>query len=130
MRLPRVIWAPLRSLRHPPLGLAILGICLCAELLVLNVGLDDLDEGYFLQHAARIESGQIPYRDFESLYTPGLDYLHAALFGRLGGQYILAARALSFVFRIGVVVLMYVLARRVIANPLLAALPGVFLLVG
>jgi hypothetical protein len=121
---------PLRSLRHPPLALAILGLCLVAEVLVLPVGIDDLDEGYFVQHGVRIVHGEVPYRDFESLYTPGLDYLHAALFAALGGPYLLAPRALSLLFRAGVVVMLYVLARRVVKNPLLAALPGVFLLLG
>jgi len=110
--------------------LAILALCVLAEAVVLPVGIDDLDEGYFAQHGTRILHGEVPYRDFESLYTPGLDYVHAALFGALGGPYLLAPRVLSLLFRAGVVVMLYVLTRRVVANPVLAALPGVFLLLG
>ena len=53
---------------------------------MLRVGIDDLDEGYFVQQGARVLHGQVPYRDFLSLYTPGLAYLHAALFWALGGR--------------------------------------------
>src|SRR6185503_17810412 len=76
---------PIRAGAGVAIGL--LAGCLLLELVLLPIGVDDLDEGYFAQQAMRIVNGQIPYRDFESLYTPGLSYLHSALFGALGGPY-------------------------------------------
>lgn len=105
-------------------------MCLLVELFLLPVGIDDLDEGYFVQQSVRVLRGQLPYRDFESLYTPGLLYVHAALFGVLGGPHLLAPRALGLLLRAGIVALMYVLARPLVRHPLWAALPAVFLLVG
>ena len=130
MRPPRVIHPQLRSLRHLPLAPAILAACVLVEAIVLPVGIDDLDEGYFVQQAVRVLHGQVPYRDFDSLYTPGLAYAHAGLFGLLGVPYLLGPRALSLVARAGVVALLYVLARPLVKHPAWAALPGVFLLVG
>jgi len=125
-----VIRPPLRSLRHLPLAPAILAACVLVEAIVLPVGIDDLDEGYFVQQAVRVLHGQVPYRDFDSLYTPGLAYVHAGLFAVLGGPFLLGPRALSLVARAGVVALLYVLARPVVKHPAWAALPGAFLLVG
>ena len=46
---------------------------------LIRVGLDPQDEGYFLEQATRVLHGQVPYGDFDSLYTPGLLYVHALL---------------------------------------------------
>jgi len=108
----------------------VLAACLLTELALLPVGIDDLDEGYFVQQALRILHGQVPYRDFESLYTPGLQYLHAAIFGALGGPYLLAPRALSLICRVAVAVLLYLLARPVVKQPIWAGLPGAVILLG
>ncbi len=98
--------------------------------MLLPIGLDDLDDGYFAQQAMRIVHGQIPYRDFESLYTPGLAYMHSALFSVLGGPYVLAPRVLSLVLRAILAALLYILARPLVRNPLWAALPGAVVLIG
>jgi hypothetical protein len=124
------IYSRLRSLRHPHLGISAIALCLLVELAVVLVGIDDLDEGYFAQQGVRVLHGQVPYRDFESLYTPGLAYLHAGLFSVFGGPYLIGPRALSLVLRAALCALLYVLARPVVARPILAALPSVFLLVG
>src|SRR5438105_11921541 len=104
--------------------------CLAAEALVLRVGVDDLDEGYFVQQAVRIVNGQIPYRDFQTLYAPGLLYLHAGLFTAVSGPYLLAPRIAALVARAGLAALMVLLARPLVRRPLLASLPAVVLLVG
>jgi hypothetical protein len=119
-----------RSLRHPPLPAVILAACLLVELIMLPVGIDDLDEGYFAQQGMRVLHGQIPYRDFDSLYTPGLAYVHAALFALPGAAHLIGPRIASLIFRAGIAVLLYVLTRPLVKNPAWAALPGVFLLVG
>ncbi|MBV9173974.1 MAG: hypothetical protein JOZ81_28255 [Chloroflexi bacterium] len=111
------------------IALGVLLACITAEAAVLQVGIDDLDEGYFLQQATRIyRYDQLPYRDFESLYTPGLTYLHVLLFWLHGGVWLLGARLLALGGRAALVGMMYVLARPLVKNPLWAALPGVVLL--
>jgi hypothetical protein len=72
--LSRTVW---------PIGLLVAGVLVEASL--LGVGIDDLDEGYFLQQGWRVLRGQVPYRDFETLYTPGLAYLHAGIIALQGG---------------------------------------------
>src|ERR671935_2867220 len=93
------------------LALAAIAACLAAELALLPVGLDDMDEGYFAEQATRVLRGEVPYRDFDSLCTPGLLYLHAGLFWALGQPYLLAPRLLSFLIRVALAVGLYALAR-------------------
>jgi hypothetical protein len=112
------------------LSIALIVACVVVEVTMLRLGIDDLDEGYFVQQAVRVLHGQIPYRDFETFYTPGLAYLHAAIFWLVGGPSLLAPRALALAARAAVAMLLFVLARPVVRNPLWAAFPGVFLLVG
>jgi hypothetical protein len=116
--LPSTVW---------PIGLLL--ACLVLEAGVLRYGIDDLDEGYFVQQGARVLHGQVPYRDFFSLYTPGLAYLHAGLFAVVGGPSVLAARLLALLARGGVVLLLFALTRPFVRNPLWAAVPGLVLMV-
>lgn len=51
------------------------------------------DEGLILQGARRVLHGQVPYRDFASIITPGTFYLLAACF-RVMGESLLTARLL------------------------------------
>lgn len=111
-------------------ALGLIALCLLAEALQLRVGVDDLDEGYFVQQALRVVHGQVPYRDFETFYTPGLAYLHAGLFAFLGGPSLIAVRLVALAARAALAVLLYALARPLVRQPLWAALPGVFLLIG
>jgi hypothetical protein len=117
--LPTTVW---------PIGLLV--ACLALEAGMLRIGIDDLDEGYFLEQAARVLHGQVPYKDFESLYTPGLVSLHAGLFWLLGGASLLPPRALALVARAGLVLATSAITRPFVRNPLWAAVPGVILLVG
>lgn len=112
------------------LGLALILACLACEVALLRLGIDDLDEGYFAQQALRVLHGQLPYRDFQTLYTPGLAYLHAALFGLVGGPFLLVPRALSLAARAGLALILFVMARPLVRQPLWAAMPSLFLLVG
>jgi 4-amino-4-deoxy-L-arabinose transferase-like glycosyltransferase len=112
------------------LALGLIVTCLVAEAAVIRVGIDDLDEGYFVQQAARVLGGQLPYRDFETFYTLGLVYLHAALFGALGGPSLVVTRVVALIARASLALVLYALARPLLRQPLWAALPGVFLLTG
>jgi hypothetical protein len=111
-------------------ALALILACLAAEAALLTVGIDDLDEGYFVQQATRVLHGQVPYRDFHTLYSPGLAYLHALVFATLGGPSLVATRVVALLGRAGLAIVLYAMARPLVRQPLWAALPGVFLLIG
>ncbi len=122
MALRRPSWAAL-------LAPGLIAACLLGEAAVLRVGIDDLDEGYFVQQAVRVMHGQVPYRDFETLYTPGLAYVHAALFAVIGGPYLSAPRVLALAARASLAVLLFVVARPLVRRPIWATMPAVFWLV-
>jgi hypothetical protein len=88
-------------------------------------GIDLVDEGYFMDLAGRVMHGQLPYRDFDTYYTPGLFYLDAAVFG-LFGVSVIPARLVMIGIRVGCEVLLYRLGRRVMP-PVFAALPPLVL---
>src|ERR671935_1848223 len=90
------------------LALAAIAACLAAELALLPVGLDDMDEGYFAEQATRVLRGELPYRDFDSLYTPGLLYLHAGLFWLSGQPHVLIPRVVGFITRVALAFALYV----------------------
>jgi hypothetical protein len=99
--------------------------CLLAEAAVLQLGVDDLDEGYFVQQAARVLHGQVPYRDFATLYSPGLMYVNALAFDAAG---LLGPRVVTLVARGALALLLVAMARPLVRQPLWAAAPGMFLL--
>ena len=66
-------------------------ICYVPLFLTFNRGINYFDEGYILEGARRIVMGELPYRDFHFIYTPGTIYF-LSLFLRLGGQYIIVER--------------------------------------
>jgi hypothetical protein len=122
-----------QRLRHKPgeglVALACLFAVLLAELVLIRFGIDAQDEGYFLEQAARVLQGQIPYRDFDSLYTPGLLYLHAALLSFAGGSPLIDLRVVGLVGRVVLGLGLYVLCRTFV-RPAIAVLPSLFILVG
>jgi hypothetical protein len=78
---------------------------------------DLVDEGYFLDLSQRVLDGALPYRDFDTYYTPGIFYLFAAAF-KLFGTNLLIIRYLMAVIRGLCALLLYVLTRRVAPWPL------------
>jgi 4-amino-4-deoxy-L-arabinose transferase-like glycosyltransferase len=95
-------------------GIALsIGVLSCVYLLAFRraTGLK-LDEGLSLQAAQRILQGQVPYRDFFSLVTPGSYYWTALLF-RVFGDSILVTRATLVAYGGLFSLLTYFLARRV-----------------
>src|SRR5918912_723524 len=126
----KAAWMLTRRIGAPPLVAgSLLLVAILLEGAVLSVGIDDLDEGYFAQQAMRVVHGQVPYRDFDSLYTPGLLYLHAGLFALLGGPSVVGLRIVALVGRALIAGLMYALGRS-FARPWWAVVPPIFLLVG
>jgi hypothetical protein len=77
------------------------------------------DEGILVSFPTRVLAGDLPYRDFETFYGPGDPYLVAGLF-RVFGASLGAERAVGFVFRLLLVVVLYVLVRRFGELPALA----------
>src|SRR6266568_1987761 len=125
----RVVLPAGRTTRGDLLAMVTITGCLLTELALIGLGLDSLDEGYFAEQATRVLRGEVPYRDFDSLYTPGLLYLHAGLFWLHGQPHMLIPRLLSFLTRVALAIGLYALARP-LARPGWAALPALFLLVG
>jgi hypothetical protein len=118
--LPATVW---------PIGLLL--ACLLFEASQLRVGIDDLDEGYFVQQAARVLHGQVPFRDFETLYSPGLAYLHAGISGLLGSSpSVTPPRVVALLARAGLGLVLVAMTLPLVRNPLWAAVPLLVLLVG
>lgn len=107
-------------------ALLVLAAVLALELAFLASGLDDLDEGYFAEQATRVLRGEIPYRDFDSLYTPGALYLHAIAFWIAGGPEVLALRVVGWLARVAGAASLYLLGRSV-ARPRFAVLAPLLL---
>ena len=89
----------------------------------LNIDLGD--EGYFLDLASRVQAGQLPYRDFDTYYTPGIFYLNSVVLTLFGAN-ILPPRLVMAAVRVGCALLAYILARRLTA-PAFAAVPAVLI---
>lgn len=93
-----------------------------------HVWLDLIDEGYFLEQATRILRGSLPYRDFDTYYTPAAVYLHALTFWITGEQSVIPVRLILAVVRTLTALLLYFLARP-LAPPAIAAIPVLIVLV-
>lgn len=87
-----------------------------------NRGLTFFDEGYILHSADRILNGNIPYRDFSFIYTPGSIYL-VVLFFKLFGVSIISGRILTAIISFATITLIYFLSIRIIKNPYLRQIP-------
>jgi 4-amino-4-deoxy-L-arabinose transferase-like glycosyltransferase len=114
---------PERSLMDLAITLVLfLTSCLYLRLVYDYIDLVSQDEGIILQGAQRIVSGQMPYRDFFTFYTPG-SYYWLALFFKLLGSSILVGRALLLAYGGLFAAFTYLVARRVCSrlNSLLAA---------
>jgi hypothetical protein len=106
-----------------PLTLAAL---VAEQLFLARYWLDTLDEGYFAELADRVARGELPYRDFDTPYTPALHYLHAWAFGLLGRD-LVTMRLILIVAKSALYLLLYALGRRLMP-PAFAALPILLML--
>src|SRR5687768_6217483 len=69
---------PLARCRAEHLAVALVAVLvLAAHVWAGQFGIDPVDEGYFLSLADRVHQGALPYRDFDTYYTPGVFYLYA-----------------------------------------------------
>jgi hypothetical protein len=102
------------------LGLVAVAAALVYAWFFHNRGLDVPDEGLLLHVAERLADGQVPYRDVYFIYTPGFQYLLAALFKLLGTS-LAVERGLLFAVHVALVLAVYSLAARLTWRPLALA---------
>ncbi len=81
-------------------------------LTALNELVDIYDEGIVVYGAERVLNGEIPYRDFWTIYSPGQFYVLAGLF-KFFGSSIRVERVFDAAVRALLCLLLYLLARRV-----------------
>jgi hypothetical protein len=93
-----------------------MGVLLALSFLFLLAGifreLNPYDEGLSVYSAARVARGEVPYRDFWAVYTPGEFYTLAALFKTFGYS-ILVERIWDTWIRWALSVVVFTVARRV-----------------
>src|SRR6202034_150264 len=85
------------------------------------------DQILFFIRAARMVHGQILYRDFFELVTPGIDLLYAAAF-RLFGIQAWIIQAWNIVLGLALFCVITLIGRRMLGGPLIL-LPGLLFLV-
>ena len=99
-----------------PVGLVLFfGLCLLYLSATLDCGLSLNDEGLVLCGAERVLDGDVPYRDFWSIYPPGQFYVAAAVF-KTFGKSVIAVRYLSLFMQFALVLTAYLLARRLVGR--------------
>jgi hypothetical protein len=91
-----------------PVILGLVGVAYYAPLIFWTVG--DYDEGVMVYGAVRVLQGQVPYRDFWSMYAPGQFYLLAGLF-KLFHPSLSISRVWEVLVRAAIPVLCYLIAR-------------------
>jgi hypothetical protein len=78
-------------------------------------GLEVYDEGFSVYGAERLLNGEIPYRDFLALHSPGIYYLQAGLF-KLFGSSIIVERVLSSIFLSGLPIFAFLIASHFVSR--------------
>ena len=71
----------------------------------------EFDEGILVAFPTRIETGDLPYRDFETFYGPASPYLVAAAF-EIAGPRLATERAVGLLLRLVLVLSIFLLVRR------------------
>ncbi|OGC23665.1 hypothetical protein A2291_04100 [candidate division WOR-1 bacterium RIFOXYB2_FULL_42_35] len=77
----------------------------------MNKPLGRYDEGIIVYGAQRVLNGDIPYKDFWTIYSPGQFYVLAFLF-KIFGSSILVARLFDSLIRAGLVAAIFLLAKK------------------
>ena len=110
------------------LGATLIFAASVAYLALLPHNLNPADESVYLYEAKRILEGQVPYRDFFEIITPGWMVLMACLF-RLFGTSLQTARLAAAALHGVTGALVYLTCRRLRIRPALSWLPAVAYLV-
>ena len=98
----------------------LVGLALVAQWLWMDASVGPYDEGLVLLGADRVLRGDVPYRDFWTLYGPASFYVEAGLF-RLFGETALVGRGLDAVVKAAVVGLTFLIVARLGRRALAAA---------
>jgi len=77
----------------------------------IRIGYNIYDEGIVVYGANRVLDGEIPYRDFWTMYAPGQFYMVALLY-RIFGTGLFPVRVYSAVINLLIAVLAYLIVRR------------------
>lgn len=77
----------------------------------INISYNIYDEGIVVYGASRILKGDIPYRDFWTMYAPGQFYIVAFLF-KIFGQNLFITRIYSATINLLIVLLVYLIIKR------------------
>jgi len=88
--------------------IALVFVSIVAQLLWMDATVGTYDEGLVLVGADRVLRGDIPYRDFWTLYGPGSFYLLAGLY-RLFGELVLVERGLDIAAKTAIATLIVAL---------------------
>lgn len=107
------------STGKPPFLLILLSIS--TLLFFFNRGFLPHDEGYILHSAQRILEGEVVYKDFHFIYTPGSIFLTALSF-KILGESILAGRILMLLISLITSFVIYITIARITRNSLLSLL--------
>jgi hypothetical protein len=94
-----------------------------------NYGINLLDEGYLLNSAKRVVSGEIPYKDFYTPYPPGRYYLLAFLF-KTFGQNANILRILEAMILVSCSILVYIIARILGVNQVFSLIAAILMILG
>jgi hypothetical protein len=124
-------WAELGRWRLATVAVTVFAVACALQAATMIRYVDTYDEGLVLYGAARVAQGDMPYRDFWSMYGPASFYVPALLF-KLFGESVLTARAYDTVCRSLIVVLVWLVVRRGAGGKaaLLTALASLGLLIG
>ncbi len=101
-----------QSLKFP---LILLVVSLAYLAIGMNQDISIYDEGVSVQGAERVLSGDVPYKDFWTLYSPGYFYILAGLF-RLFGSSLMVERVASITIDGVVCVSSFILASKVVSR--------------
>lgn len=92
-----------------------------------NYGINVYDEGIGIVGASRVLYGEVPYRDFWTIYSPGWFYF-LALWMKLFGGELLGARILTILINSFSILLIYKILVKNIINPYLPTLAATMFL--
>ncbi len=107
---------PTRALLDVVLAVVLVSVAILYLQPGLSRWLNIYDEGLMVYGAVRVMDGQIPYRDFWAMYSPGQFYVLAGLF-RLFGPSIMVERWWDVAVRAALACVVFFLARRLSSWP-------------
>lgn len=94
------------------IDIVVIILCILPLLYFFNRGFSFSDEGYILSAGRRIFEGEIPYRDFDFIYTPFSAYITAFSFF-LFGQKIISGRIIALFASIFTIFLLIVTGKKI-----------------